>query len=146
MNPSGDPAGLETERQQQVRDNFFSLTPDAVLAAVEAAGHVTTGLCYALNSLENRVYEVECEEAGRLIVKFYRPGRWSRPTIEDEHRLLAALQEAEIPVCAPQPLPGGHTLGSTAEGIYFAVFPKTGGRSPDELRGDDFVQIGRAHV
>ncbi len=78
--------------------SFFRLTFDRVLAAVEQAGRRTTGLCYALNSLENRVYDIELEDGGRLIAKFYRPGRWSRETILDEHRMLAALAEEEIPV------------------------------------------------
>ena len=124
-------------------ENFFSLTPDRVLAAVERSGHATTGLCYALNSLENRVYEVELDDRRRVVGKFYRPGRWSEATIRDEHRLLAALVEDEIPVCAPEPLPDGDTLHQTEDGIFFALFPRTGGRCPDELIGDEFEQLGR---
>ena len=78
---------------------FFSLTPEHVLDAVEQAGAHTTGLCYALNSLENRVYEVELEDERRVVAKFYRPQRWSRETILGEQQLLRALHEAEIPVC-----------------------------------------------
>ena len=126
---------------------FFSLTPERVLEAVEAAGHRTTGLAWALPSLENRVYEVELEEGGergaRKVVKFYRPGRWSRETILDEHRTLAGLLAAEIPVCAPEGFPGGTTLDRTADGIWFAVFPKMGGRSPDELAPDQLEELGR---
>jgi Ser/Thr protein kinase RdoA (MazF antagonist) len=122
---------------------FFSLTPEAVLSAVERAGQGTTGLCYPLGSLENRVYEVELEDSSRVVVKFYRPGRWGRDTILDEHRLLAALGDAEIPVCAPLPLAGGDTLTQTADGIFFTLFPRTGGRSPDELTGDAYAQLGR---
>lgn len=124
-------------------EQFFRLTPERVLAAVERAGHYTTGLCYPLNSLENRVYEVELEDKKRLIAKFYRPGRWSKATIQDEHTLLAALTEMEIPVCAPEAFPNGETLQETEDGIFFAVFPKVGGRNPDELIGDDFAQLGR---
>ncbi|HET6344252.1 MAG TPA: serine/threonine protein kinase, partial [Myxococcota bacterium] len=122
---------------------FFSLTPDNVLAAVEQAGARTTGLCYALNSLENRVYEVELVDERRVVAKFYRPGRWDRDTILDEHRLLMALVDMEIPVCAPTPFPSGDTLATTADGIHFAIFPRTGGRSPDELSLDEFTQLGR---
>ena len=122
---------------------FFSLTPDRVLAAVEAAGHRTTGLCWALPSLENRVYEVELEDRRRLVAKFYRPGRWSRETIVDEHVTLNSLREAEIPVCAPDTFPDGRTLQETADGILFAVFPRMGGRSPDELSVDQLVELGR---
>jgi Ser/Thr protein kinase RdoA (MazF antagonist) len=122
---------------------FFSLTPDRVLAAVEAAGHETTGLCWALPSLENRVYEVELEDRRRLVAKFYRPGRWSRETILDEHATLNALSQAEIPVCAPDTFPDGKTLHDTADGILFAVFPRMGGRSPDELSPEQLEELGR---
>lgn len=124
-------------------DQFFSLTPDRVLAAVEQIGSGTTGLCYALNSLENRVYEVELADRTRLVAKFYRPGRWSRETILDEHRALIALAEAEIPVVAPQPFADGSTLHTTEAGIHFTLFPKRGGRGPDDLSEDDFEQLGR---
>jgi Ser/Thr protein kinase RdoA (MazF antagonist) len=126
-----------------VLTDFFSLTPERVLDAVEQSGHGTTGLCYALNSLENRVYEVELEGGRRLVAKFYRPGRWSREAILDEHTLLAALVEAEIPVCAPDPFPDGSTLKSTPEGILFTLFPRVGGRSPDELVAADHLELGR---
>jgi Ser/Thr protein kinase RdoA (MazF antagonist) len=126
-------------------EHFFSLTPERVLDAVERVGIRTTGLCYALNSLENRVYEVELEDRARVVGKFYRPGRWSEETIRDEHRVLSALDEAEIPVCAPISFGEGgpDTLHSTEDGIFFALFPRTGGRSPDELVGEQFEQLGR---
>src|SRR5688500_13954714 len=113
--------------------SFFSLTPERVLEAVEETGQRCTGLCYALNSLENRVYEVELEDGRRVVGKFYRPGRWSVDTIQDEHRLLAALGDNEVPVCAPLAFDDGATLHTNADGIHFALFPRTGGRSPDEL-------------
>lgn len=122
---------------------FFSLMPDRVLDAVEQAGHRTTGLCYPLNSLENRVYEVELEDGERLIGKFYRPGRWSRETILDEHQILQALIDEEIPAVAAQPFPDGETLHTTDDGIFFALFPKRGGRSPDELNLDECRELGR---
>ena len=122
---------------------FFSLTPEHVLDAVEQAGKPTTGLCYALNSLENRVYEVELEDERRLVAKFYRPHRWSRDTILGEHHLLRALADAEIPVCPPEPFPDGQTLHQAAEGIFFALFPRVGGRSPDELTLDEHEELGR---
>lgn len=123
--------------------SFFGLTFDRVLTAVEQAGRRTTGLCYALNSLENRVYDIELDDDSRLIAKFYRPGRWSPETILDEHAMLAALHSEEIPVAAPTAFPDGSTLHTSAEGIHFALFPRVGGRAPDELTLLELEQVGR---
>ena len=71
--------------------DFFALTPDRVLSAVDAIGVRCAGLCYPLNSLENRVYELELEDRTRVVAKFYRPGRWSDEAIADEHTFLADL-------------------------------------------------------
>ncbi len=125
-----------------VGEFFIRLSPERVLQAVEAAGHEPSGHCFALNALENRVYDVRLENGEHVVAKFYRPGRWSRPTILDEHRLLAALVEAEIPVCAPLPFPDGDTL-HRIEDIHYAIWPRTGGRSPDELRDDQIEVLGR---
>ena len=150
MSPPSGPDGV-VDLAGAVGD-FFSLTPDAVLDAVERSGLRTTGLCYPLNSLENRVYEVEVEDEDgdaegdgrrRLVGKFYRPGRWSRETILDEHRMLAALTEAEVPVCAPTANAFGSTLHRTPSGIEYALFPRTGGRSPEELDTSQLEQLGR---
>lgn len=136
---------------------FFQLTPDRVLEAVDSgmkdAGWVCTGRCMALNSFENRVYDVELENTStsddipsriRRIVKFYRPGRWTSEQILEEHAFLRDLQEAEIPAIAPLDFPDGTTL-KTLPGteIYYAIFPKVGGRAPDELSQDQLLRIGR---
>jgi len=130
--------------------SFYSLTPERVLDAVARVGQEPTGLCFALNSLENRVYEVELEDRQRVVAKFYRPGRWSRDTILDEHRVLRAIADAEIPTCPPLALPSGSTLEQTPEGIHVALFPRLVGRGVDELAGDDYHRlgqlIGRIHV
>jgi len=127
---------------QDLREFFFRLSPERVLQAVEAAGHVPSGHCFALNALENRVYDVRLEDGNHVVAKFYRPGRWARETILDEHRLLAALVEAEIPVCAPLSFPDGDTLHEV-EDIHYAIWPRTGGRSPDELSDDQIEVLGR---
>ena len=66
---------------------FTELLPERIFTFAERFGGVATGRFLGLNALENRVYEVELEyddgseESGRMekrIVKFYRPGRWSR--------------------------------------------------------------------
>ena len=121
--------------------SFVALTPDRVLAAVEAAGIPTTGLCYPLNSFENRVYEVELADAGdgaakgacsRVVAKFYRPGRWSGEQIREEHALLRELAEAEVPVPPLRAFADGSTLREI-DGIWYALWEKSGGRAPDEL-------------
>ncbi|MSP60845.1 MAG: serine/threonine protein kinase [Myxococcales bacterium] len=127
-------------------DSFFSLTPERVLAAVEVGGRRATGRVLALNSLENRVYEVELEEGERLVAKFYRPARWSREAILEEHALLAELLEAELPVVPPIDLGGGATLGDLpgdGGAIHYAVFPKARGRAPEELTDEQLAQLGR---
>ncbi len=126
---------------------FFELTPDRVLDAVETAGLRCTGRCVALNSFENRVYDVELESEdgakARRVVKFYRPGRWSEAQILEEHEFLQDLRESEIPVICPLPFPDGRTLHRLDSGIAFTVFPKVGGRAPEEMTPDQLRQIGR---
>ena len=126
---------------------FFELTPERVLDAVEASGLRCTGRCFVLNSFENRVYEVEVEDLSgkelRRIVKFYRPSRWSREQILEEHQFLADLNEEEVPAIAPLAFPDGATLRETPQGIFYALFPKQGGRAPDELNEDQLAQVGR---
>ncbi|MBK8259373.1 MAG: serine/threonine protein kinase [Polyangiaceae bacterium] len=123
--------------------SFADLTPDRILVAAEAAGGRATGRTWGLRALENRVYEVELEDNSRVIVKFYRPGRHSTEAIVDEHRLLAALAEDEIPVVAPLRLASGHTLATEPDGHRYAVFPKAPGRAPDELTLDEYERIGK---
>jgi Ser/Thr protein kinase RdoA (MazF antagonist) len=133
---------------------FYELTPDRILSAAEEAGVRCTGRCLPLNSLENRVYEVEIEVADPAsvrspsdkarIVKFYRPGRWSEAQILEEHRFLLDLAEAEVPTVTPLPFADGTTLRLVPDaGVWFAVFPKVGGRHPDEMNDDQLRRVGR---
>lgn len=122
---------------------FSALTPDAVITAVEGAlGVRCTNLCRPLNSYINRVYEVGLDAGGYAIVKFYRPGRWSREALQDELDFLSELHEAEVPVVPPLAGPDGGLLHDFG-GIWFAVFPKRGGRPLDEPAATDWPQLGR---
>ncbi len=123
-------------------DFFFELTPDRVLLAVEAGGYRPTGHCTPLTCLENRVYDLRLESGDHIVVKFYRPNRWSREAICEEHVFLQQLREDEIPVCAPIAFPDGETLHEV-EGIYYAVWPRTGGRAPDEFNDEQLAVLGR---
>jgi Ser/Thr protein kinase RdoA (MazF antagonist) len=140
-------------------DDFFSLTPDRILDAVEGSmgnlGHPVTGVratgrTWVLNSVENRVYEIEFEDSSRFVTKFYRPGRWKKEQILEEHSFLETLNKAEVPVVCPIglcPSPYaelvGPTLGLSKEGIFFSVFPKIMGRSVDELDDEQIRHLGR---
>jgi Ser/Thr protein kinase RdoA (MazF antagonist) len=142
-----------TPRPTVATQFFFQLTPEKVLEAVEALGVRCTGRVLALNSLENRVYEVELDidpspDGGRWdtyrVVKFYRPGRWSREQIVEEHRFLTELSNVEIPVVVPLPFPNGETVAEVpGAGIWYAIFPKVGGRILDEMSDSELRQIGR---
>lgn len=132
---------------------FYALTPERILDAVEAStGLRCTGRTMALNSMENRVYEIEIEMDERpvnpadafIIAKFYRPGRWSLEQIQAEHTFLANLVEVEIPAVAATPFVDGKTIHKLDDaGIYYTVFPKIRGRSPYELTDQDLQIVGR---
>ena len=122
---------------------FHTLTPDTVLSLVERAlGVKCTNLCRPLTSYINRVFELSSKEGEGLVVKFYRPGRWSTAALQDEHDFLLDLTAAEIPVVGPCMLADGSTLASFGD-INYAVFPKKGGRSVDEFSDEEWLQLGR---
>ncbi len=122
---------------------FETLTPEVVLSAVEEAlGMYISNLCRPMNSYINRVFELADEDGEGLIAKFYRPSRWSRQALQEEHDYLLELEKAEVPVIAPLPLADGTTLGRTGS-VYFAVFPKKWGRNVDEYTDDQWLELGR---
>jgi Ser/Thr protein kinase RdoA (MazF antagonist) len=125
-----------------VSDFFDQLTPERVLAAVEQGGFELTGHCSPLTCLENRVYDLRLEGGDHVVAKFYRRNRWTREGIGDEHRFLADLRDAEIPVAAPLAFPDGETL-KTAFGFHFALWERTGGRAPDEFDDEQVAVLGR---
>ena len=136
----------------QDTEYFYSLTPHLVLDAIEKIGVRCTGRALALNSMENRVYEVEIDNPGESegpyanfrVAKFYRPGRWTKEQIQAEHNYLLALEANDIGVAPPLKFPKGETV-AVLEGtnIFYAVFPKISGRCLDELSDEQLRQIGR---
>ncbi|CAN5219911.1 serine/threonine protein kinase [soil metagenome] len=127
---------------------YRDLGPEAILEAVESTGLCCDGSSLALNSYENRVYQVGIEDAAPVIVKFYRPERWSRDAILEEHAFALELASREIPVVAPERA-GGATLHEHL-GYLFAVYPRRGGRWP-ELGSRESRQLmgrflGRLHA
>ena len=121
---------------------YDALTPDLILDALEGAGIRGDGRLLALGSYENRVYQVWREDEGPpVVVKFYRPRRWSDEAIGEEHAFALELAEHEVPVVAPLVI-DGRTLHEHA-GFRFAVYPRRGGRSPELDRPDVLAWIGR---
>ncbi|MBW7907647.1 MAG: serine/threonine protein kinase [Kiritimatiellae bacterium] len=123
--------------------DFSGLTPDAVLNWVEAAlGQRATNICRPLSSYINRVYDIQMEDGSWIVAKFYRPGRWTRAALQDEQDFVRELADAEIPVIAPIPGESGATLHD-ANGMFFALFPKRGGRPLEEPDSAQWLELGR---
>jgi len=120
---------------------YQNLTPDLILDAVESCGYRCDGRQLALNSFENRVYQVWCEDGTALVAKFYRPQRWSDEAILEEHAFALELAAREIPVVAPLAV-GGATLHRHG-GYRFALFPRRPGRAPELEQADTLAWIGR---
>ena len=119
---------------------YERLVPDVVLGAIESAGIACTGSILALNSYENRVYQIGTDD-GFVVAKFYRPGRWSDAAILEEHEFSLELAAREIPVVAPMRL---HERTLHEHGGYrFAVFERRGGRWPELGTTDERVWMGR---
>ena len=134
------------------RHPYEGLTPEVVLAALDSVGMRGDGRLMALNSYENRVYQAWLDDGDPVVLKFYRPARWSDAQILEEHAFIAELAEREVPAVAPlalQPLDpsdavmvalgdasarvGGADMATLAlhAGFRFAVFPRRGGRAPE---------------
>jgi Ser/Thr protein kinase RdoA (MazF antagonist) len=129
--------------------SFESLSPDVVVRAVEEAyGRPLDGTLEAYPSYVNRVYGLRGEDGERYVAKFYRPGRWSREAVLDEHRLLLDCAEAEVPVIAPLAADGKTLHEATGSGdngdqaFLFALFPRTGGRTYEPESDEDLRRLG----
>jgi Ser/Thr protein kinase RdoA (MazF antagonist) len=110
--------------------------------AVESTGRRCDGRLSALNSFENRVYQIGIEGSAPIVAKFYRPQRWSDAAIGEEHAFCEELAAAEIPVVAPLDLGDGRTL-ATEEGFRFALYPRRPGRAPELDDDATLERLGR---
>lgn len=134
---------MNSTNDESASPSFHTLFPDDVITLVERTlGIECTNLFRPLNSYINRVFELEDRNGKGLIIKFYRPGRWQKEAILEEHTYLLELQDQEIPVICPLLLVDGTTLG-TWHDVNFAIFPKCGGRSLDEFNDDQWLELGR---
>jgi Ser/Thr protein kinase RdoA (MazF antagonist) len=128
--------------QDRIPHPYEALTPELVLTAVEQIGVRCDGRLLALNSYENRVYQVGIEEGAPLVAKFYRPERWSNSAIIEEHEFTRALAAAEIPVVEPITGAEGQTLFEYA-GFRYALYPRRGGHWPELDSRDNLMWMGR---
>lgn len=120
---------------------FDTLTPDLVLDAVESLGFLSDARVLALNSYENRVYQVGIEGQQPLIAKFYRPDRWSDAAILEEHAFSFELAEHEVPIVAPLQHEGRSLFAH--QGFRFALFPRRGGHAPEPGNLDQLYRLGQ---
>ncbi len=120
---------------------YQNLTPEDILDCVEELGFVADGRLLALNSYENRVYQIGIEDGTPIIGKFYRPGRWSDAAIVEEHDFAAALAGADIPLIAPLAI-AGKTLHRHRE-FRFALYERRGGHWPELDDPEQLRLIGR---
>lgn len=122
---------------------FFELKPHNVLSAIDAMGQKCGNTCMALNSLENRVYEVPLIDGNVVIAKFYRPLRWSKDAILEEHTFLKELQQEGLRVCPPLEFSDNTTIQLVPKtNIFYALFPKSEGRAPEEFSDDEISHLG----
>lgn len=122
---------------------YYSLTPDTVLDAVESLGLVSNGRLLALNSYENRVYQIGIEEQPAVVAKFYRPERWTNEAIIEEHQFTQALADIEIPVIPPMTFNESRQTLFTHNDFRFAIYPNCGGRWPELDKPENLAWIGR---
>jgi len=139
---------MQTPEVPQSDDDvpYAGLTPECILDALESAGYFPDGRLLALNSYENRVWQVGIEDASPIIAKFYRPGRWSDAAIVEEHAFVQQLADTEIPAVPALRASQGAGLPTTLlthEGFRFAVFPRCGGREPALERRETREWLGR---
>lgn len=120
---------------------YAALTPEVALDALDSTGLVADGRLLALNSYENRVYQMGVEDAAPVVVKFYRPGRWSDAAILEEHAFVTELAAREVPAVPPIVL--NRATLHTHAGFRFAVYPKQGGRMPEFDRAGTLERMGR---
>jgi len=128
--------------EQSTKHPFEKLTPDFIMDAVESQGYHCDCRIMTLNSYENRVYQIGIEDSQPLIVKFYRPERWSDAQILEEHDFTLELAAHELPVVAPQRDSNKKTLHQY-QGFRFSLSPCKGGHSPELDNLEHLLIIGR---
>ncbi len=135
-------------------NNFYSLDPNLILDVAEKNGYDPTGELIQLNSYENRVFDVklnapekssahQLQDQTSLIAKFYRPGRWTRETILDEHNFISELRQSDIEVAPTLKLKLSNDSIFETNGMHYSFFEKVRGRLVQELTEAHLLKLGR---
>ena len=124
-----------------LEQDYANLKPDTLLDAVDSCGYVTDGRFLALNSYENRVYQIGIEDADPIIAKFYRPNRWSDNALLEEHAFSLELAAQELPIVAPLEI--NQATLHHSHGYRFALYPRQGGHWPELNTQDEREWMGR---
>jgi len=130
-----------SDQEENSNHPFDTLTPSFVLNAVDHHGYISDGRILALNSYENRVYQVGIEDDEPIIAKFYRPDRWTDAQILEEHHLCAELVEQELPVVPPL-IKEDESLFQYGD-FRLALYPRKGGHAPELDNLDNLLIMGR---
>lgn len=120
--------------------HFKQLTPDLMLDALQSVQLYPTSGLQPLNSYENRVYQFKTDDQQKVVVKFYRPERWTDGQILEEHQFISELQSAGLPVIAPKAF-AGETLLHWQD-YRFSIFPGVFGRPFVAEQLDDYAALG----
>lgn len=126
----------------QQTNNFYNLDPNLILATAEKNGFNVTGELIQLNSYENRVFDIRLEDKTSIIAKFYRPGRWSRETLLDEHNFISELKNESIEVASTLLLKSNSSV-DMIDNIYYTFFEKVRGRMLQEISIPHMKKLGR---
>ncbi len=135
--------------QQTDIGDYSALDPDTVINAVESMGFLSDARVLALNSYENRVYQVGIEDETPIIAKFYRPGRWSDAQILEEHHFSQQLYDLDIPAVPPVTLPVKDQQTDTKQSLFtykgyrFSLYERRGGRAPELTDLDQLYRLGQ---
>ncbi|MDQ6967887.1 MAG: serine/threonine protein kinase [Mariprofundaceae bacterium] len=121
--------------------SFYQLTPEHVLHAIESLGFACNGYQLALNSYENRVYQIGLDDGSFVVAKFYRPNRWTEQAILEEHHFTLELETLDIPVVPP--LWVQKSTLHHFKGFLFSLYPLRAGRAPDLENKEHLQQLGR---
>ena len=122
--------------------SYLSLTPELQLDALANIGIYPESGLIALNSYENRVSLFTDENKIRYVVKFYRPQRWQKEQLLEEHQFCLELQKQGCHLASPVEINGESLF--FFQGYYFALFQSLSARTMEPDNIDQLFEVGAA--